>query len=144
MIVRTVLKAKASNQVATTSADQTVAGAAGLLHKYRIGALVVVDSSGNIEGILSERDIARGLAQHGEELGLLPVSALMTRTVQTCSPDDSIERLMQTMTEKRIRHLPVLEHGKLVGIMTIGDVVKNRLEEATMEVDQLRGYVMAG
>jgi CBS domain-containing protein len=144
MIVRNVLKAKASNQVATTSSDQTVAGAAQILHKHRIGALVVVDTDGSIEGILSERDIARGLALHGEELGTLPVKMLMTKTVLTSHPDDSIERLMQIMTEKRIRHLPVVEHGKLVGIMTIGDVVKNRLEEATMEVDQMRGYVMAG
>ena len=144
MIVRNVLKAKASNQVATTSSDQTVAGAAQILHKHRIGALVVVDADGSIEGILSERDIARGLALHGEELGTLPVNMLMTKTVLTSHPDDSIEHLMQIMTERRIRHLPVVEHGKLVGIMTIGDVVKNRLEEATMEVDQMRGYVMAG
>lgn len=144
MIVRNVLKAKASNQVATTSSDQTVAGAAQLLHKHHIGALVVIDADGAIEGILSERDIARGLALHGEELGTLPVNMLMTKTVLTSHPDDSIEQLMQIMTEKRIRHLPVVEHGKLVGIMTIGDVVKNRLEEATMEVDQMRGYVMAG
>ncbi|HVI50839.1 MAG TPA: CBS domain-containing protein [Candidatus Sulfotelmatobacter sp.] len=144
MIVKTVLKAKASNQVATTSADQTVVGAAQLLHKHRIGALVVVDAENGIDGILSERDIARGLAQYGPDLGNLPVHQLMTRGVLTCSPDDSIEHLMAIMTEKRVRHLPVVEHGKLVGIMTIGDVVKNRLEEAVMEVDQLRGYVMAG
>ena len=90
MIVRNVLKAKASNQVATTSSDQTVAGAAQILHKHRIGALVVVDADGSIEGILSERDIARGLALHGEELGTLPVSMLMTKTVLTSHPDDSI------------------------------------------------------
>jgi len=143
MIVKTVLKAKASNQVTTTSADQTVEGAAQLLHKHRIGALVVVDAEGVIEGILSERDIARGLSQYGADLGALPVHRLMTRAVLTCSPDDSIEQLMAIMTERRVRHLPVVEHGKLAGIMTIGDVVKNRLEEAAMEVDQLRGYVMA-
>lgn len=144
MIVRTVLNTKASNQVATTTADQTVAGAAQLLHKHRIGALVVVDVSGNLVGILSERDIARGLAQHGEKLGGLAVRDLMTTSVLVCSPDDKMEDLMQTMTNRRVRHLPVVEHGTLVGIMTIGDVVKNRLEEAAMEVDQMRGYVMAG
>lgn len=144
MIVKSVLNAKASNQVATTSSDQTVSGAAQLLHKHRIGALVVVDAVNAIEGILSERDIARGLALYGPELGDMPVHRLMTRGVLTCSPDDSIEELMEVMTEKRVRHLPVVENGRLTGIMTIGDVVKNRLEEARMEVDQLRGYVMAG
>lgn len=144
MIVRTILKAKSSNQVATCSACITVHEAAQLLHNHRIGAIIVVDGDGKIEGILSERDIARGVALHGAMVGNMSISDLMTKAVLTCSPDDNMESLMKTMTERRIRHLPVVDNGRLIGIMSIGDVVKNRLEEATMEVDQLRGYVMAG
>ena len=144
MIVRALLKAKQSNEVATTTADQTVGETAKLLHRWRIGATLVVDQQGAIVGIISERDILRGLAEHGGKVETLPTAELMTRSVMTCSPDDTIEQIMGMMTNKRIRHLPVMEDGKLVGIITIGDVVKSRMEEATMQVDQLRDYVMAG
>ena len=144
MIVRALLKAKQSNEVATTTAEQTVSETAKLLHRWRIGATLVVDQQGAIVGIISERDILRGLAEHGGKVENLPTADLMTRSVMTCSPDDTIEQIMAMMTNKRIRHLPVMEEGKLVGIITIGDVVKSRMEEATMQVDQLRDYVMAG
>jgi CBS domain-containing protein len=143
MIVRTILKHKTNNDVATTTAEQSVAEAAKALHHRRIGALVVVDANQSIVGILSERDIVRGLALHGSKAEALKVQDLMTSAVLVCGPDDSLDSLMGVMTNKRVRHLPVVEQGRLIGIITIGDVVKSRLEEATMQVDSLRDYVMA-
>lgn len=142
MIVKTLLKAKASNEVSTTTADQTVAEAAKLLHHKHIGALVVTDAAHGIVGIISERDIARGVALHGEKIPTLKVRDLMTSAVLVCSPDDPLEKLMEIMTNNRVRHLPVVEGGVLVGIITIGDVVKNRLAECALQVDSLRSYVM--
>jgi len=143
MIVRTILKQKQNNDVATASAEQSVAEAAIALHNRKIGALLVVDAKRHIVGILSERDIVRGLALHGSKADSLKIQDLMTSAVLVCSPDDSLDTLMEIMTNKRVRHLPVVEQGELVGIITIGDVVKSRLEEATMQVDSLRDYVMA-
>jgi CBS domain-containing protein len=143
MIVRTILKQKANNDVATTSAEQLVGEAAKALHQRRIGALVVVDGEQGIIGILSERDIVRGIALHGSKAEALKVRNLMTSAVLVCSPDDCLDSLMGVMTNKRVRHLPVVEQGRLIGIITIGDVVKWRLEEATLQVDSLRDYVMA-
>lgn len=142
MIVRTILKNKASNDVATTTAEHMVGEAAKALHQRRIGALVVIDADQNIVGILSERDIVRGMALHGHAVNALKVRDLMTSAVLVCSPDDPLEKLMGIMTNNRVRHLPVMEDAKLVGIITIGDVVKSRLDDATMQVDQLREYVM--
>jgi CBS domain-containing protein len=142
MIVRTILKQKTNNDVATTGAEQSVAQATIALHDRKIGALVVVDAGKRIIGILSERDIVRGMALHGEKVGTLKVQDLMTSAVLVCGPDDTLDNLMQIMTTKRVRHLPVVEQEKLIGIITIGDVVKSRLEEATMQVDSLRDYVM--
>lgn len=142
MIVRTILTSKPSTDVATTVAGQKVGEAAKLLDQRRIGALVVVDDQRALAGILSERDIVRGLSRHGQAVLDMQVGQLMTADVLTCTPDDSIDSLMSTMTSNRIRHLPVLEGGRLAGIITIGDVVKARLEETTMQVDSLREYVM--
>ncbi|HIJ64032.1 MAG TPA: CBS domain-containing protein [Rhodospirillaceae bacterium] len=144
MIVGSILKEKQSNTVTTTVADQSVGDAAKLLNSKRIGALLVVDDKSAIVGIISERDIARGLALHGGKVEAMTVRDLMTSDVLVCSPEDPLEKLMGVMTNNRIRHLPVLDKGKLAGMITIGDVVKARLEEAAMQVDQLRDYVMAG
>ncbi|HEY1723529.1 MAG TPA: CBS domain-containing protein [Magnetospirillaceae bacterium] len=141
MIVQDLLNAKESQGVATTTADKTVADAARHLHQRRIGALVVIDSRGHIVGILSERDIVRGLAQRGGAVLNQPVAELMTSPVLTCNPHDSLHTIMTTMTANRIRHLPVEDDHHLTGIITIGDVVKARLNEATHEMDQLRDYV---
>ena len=143
MIVRTILKDKASTEIATTVAGQKIGDAAKLLDQRRIGALVVVDEQRSLAGILSERDIVRGLSRHGMAVMDMRVGDLMTADVLTCAPDDTIDSLMNTMTSNRIRHLPVLDGGKLAGIITIGDVVKARLEETTMQVDSLREYVMS-
>ena len=143
MIVRTILKSKANADVATTVAGQKVGDAAKLLDQRRIGALVVVDDQRTLAGILSERDIVRGLSRHGPAVMDMKVGDLMTADVLTCAPEDTIDSLMSTMTSNRIRHLPVLDGGKLAGIITIGDVVKARLDETTMQVDSLREYVMS-
>jgi CBS domain-containing protein len=143
MIVQDLLNAKETQEVATTTADRSVADAAAQLHQRRIGALVVVDGRDHIAGILSERDIVRGLARKGAEVLDLRVGDLMTAAVLTCQPRDSVQTLMATMTANRIRHLPVEEDHRLIGIVTIGDVVKARLQEATQEMDELREYVAA-
>jgi CBS domain-containing protein len=143
MIVRTILTNKSNIDVATTVAGQTVGDAAKLLDQRRIGALVVVDDQRRLAGILSERDIVRALSRHGTAVLDMQVGQLMTVDVLTCTPDDSLDSLMSTMTSNRIRHLPVLDGGRLAGIITIGDVVKARLDETTMQVDSLREYVMS-
>lgn len=145
MLVKTILKAKARGAgVVTISPEVTVAEAARTLASHRIGAVIAVESDGAIAGILSERDIVRGMALQGEGCSNSAVRELMTSAVLTCREDDTVESLMQIMTSKRIRHLPVLDgDGRLTGIVTIGDVVKSRLDEADMEVDNLRHYVVA-
>lgn len=146
MIVKTILKSKARGQgVVTVSPDDAISEAAKLLAGNRIGALIAVEPGGGIAGILSERDIVRGLGQSGDACLKVKVRDLMTPDVLVCHEDDTLQSLMQTMTAKRIRHLPVVDGAnQLVGIVTIGDVVKSRLDEASMEVDSLRDYVMAG
>lgn len=145
MLVKTILKAKARGAgVVTISPDSDVAQAARILAEHRIGALVAVEADGRLAGILSERDIVRGVGQGGAVCLSGPVRGLMTATVLTCTEDDTVESLMQTMTSRRIRHLPVVDgDGRLCGIVTIGDVVKSRLDQADMEVDNLRHYVVA-
>ncbi len=127
MIVQDLLNAKETQDVATSTADRSVAEAVRHLHQRRIGALVIVDVTGRIDGILSERDIVRGLAQKGADALALTIGDLMTSPVLTCHPRDSLETLMATMTANRVRHLPVEDEHHLAGIITIGDVVKARL-----------------
>lgn len=147
MIVETVLRAKGSG-VVTARPDISVGEAACQLAANRIGALVVVDGDGpelRIIGIFSERDIVRVLAGHGENASKLRIREFMSTNVVTCRPSDTVETLMSVMTNRRVRHLPVLDDAdSLIGIITIGDVVKSRLEEATMVVESLRDYVAAG
>ncbi|HEY5607757.1 MAG TPA: CBS domain-containing protein [Alphaproteobacteria bacterium] len=139
MYVSQILKTKGAN-VVTARADDTIARVAEQLATERIGAVVVM-GEGRIAGILSERDIAYGLARHGQDLLALRVSDLMSRLVATCSPEDDTGTLMEMMTDRRVRHLPVLDNGKLAGIISIGDVVKARLSEMAVEVNELRDYV---
>jgi CBS domain-containing protein len=143
MIVNDVLKTKSSNEMATITADRTLMDAVAMLHEWRIGALIVVGPAGRLQGIISERDIVRGLATKGVGIMSDTVATVMTGKVVTCRPEDSLNSLMESMTRNRIRHLPVIdEKTNLVGIMTIGDVVKARLDEVTVEIDQMREYVM--
>jgi CBS domain-containing protein len=127
-------------KVVSTRPDATIADVARLLRREKIGA-VVVGEGGALCGIISERDLARGLADHGAELLEMKVGQMMTRDVVTCTPEAGIDHLMQTMTEGRFRHLPVLEDGKMTGIISIGDVVKHRLEELEAETHQLQDYI---
>lgn len=140
MHVSAILKNKGAT-IITTRPGESVAAVAHVLHTNRIGAILVLDDAGGIAGILSERDIVRGLALHGAAILDRPVSTLMTVKVVSCSPADTVATVMSRMTEGRFRHMPVLEDGRLVGVISIGDVVKFRLAEYTHEVESLRDYV---
>ncbi len=140
MKVKAMLSAKES-KVVTARSDATVATAINLLKQKKIGALVISDDGNRIQGILSERDVVRALVDHGGDLLKMPVSGLMTRTVKTCSLDANIHDVMLEMTNSRIRHLPVLDDDKLCGVISIGDVVKNRLDELEAETTVLREYI---
>jgi CBS domain-containing protein len=146
MLVRAILQQKGAD-VVTASDDETVEAAARRLATRRIGALVVTAegaAGGDVRGILSERDIVRGLAERGPAVLTAPVSSLMTTDVRTCGLDDGLEDLMATMTEHRIRHLPVLDGPALVGIVSIGDVVKHRVGELQVEARTLHDYIETG
>jgi CBS domain-containing protein len=143
MLIAQILAGK-SPDVVTTRPDATIAEVAKLLKAKRIGAVVVTDADGGLCGIISERDLARGLADHGADLLTLRVGDLMTREVSTCSPNDGIDQLMQQMTEGRFRHLPVVADGKMIGIISIGDVVKHRLQELEQEAHMLHDYISGG
>ena len=129
------------NTVATVEATASVRDALGQLAEHRIGALVVSADGKHIDGILSERDIARGLNEHGAGLLAETVSTVMTAEVHTCSPAASVHELAQTMTDHRVRHVPVVEDGTLIGIVSIGDVVKARLDELEAERASLVDYI---
>jgi CBS domain-containing protein len=127
--------------VVTTEPSVDLAAAAKVLAERRIGAIVVLGADHRIVGILSERDIVQALAQHGPTALHKTVSQFMTRDVKTCSENDTIESLMGRMTAGKFRHMPVVDQGKLVGIVSIGDVVKNRVEEIEREAAALRDYI---
>jgi len=141
MKVQAMLDAKGS-KVATTRPYATIATVIRLLKLERIGALVVSDDGETLGGIISERDIVRGLVDHGHDLLEMQVAELMTRAVKTCTPESHIKVVMAEMTRSRVRHLPVLDGGKLCGIISIGDVVKNRLDELETETNVLRDYIV--
>lgn len=138
--VSSVLKHK-GHEVVTVAPDQTVARVVKLLAQHRIGALPVISPDGRLIGIISERDIVRGMAEHADAVFALPAERLMTREVRTCTSEDQLVDLMEVMTLQRFRHLPVIENGALHGIVSIGDVVKQRLEEVQTEAEQLRNYI---
>jgi CBS domain-containing protein len=140
MSVRGILNHK-GREVATIAPDATLADAIGMLAELRIGALVVNRPLDVVAGIISERDIVRALAEHQAKALKRPVSEFMTSRVATCRLDDTVADLMQQMTEGRFRHVPVIEHGRLVGIVSIGDVVKWRVAEIEHESEALRDYI---
>lgn len=142
MRVSGILASKGSS-VATLSADDSGADAVRQLRTHGIGSLVVTADGRRIIGIVSERDIVRQLAE-GCDVLTKPVSELMSTGVRTCAPDDSVEELMRVMTELRTRHLPVEEDGQLIGIISIGDVVKSRVNELEDERRHLHDYITAG
>jgi len=138
--ITTVLEHKGS-QVATVVPNDTVADVVVALREHRIGALVVIDDAGAVIGIVSERDVVRHLAGVGGKVLDLRVSDVMTSPVHACEPSNTTDELMEQMTERRIRHLPVVHDGRLVGIVSIGDVVKWRFEELREEKQHLEDYV---
>jgi CBS domain-containing protein len=140
MRIHQVLAAKPVQDVITVSPDASVRELLGLLAEHNVGALVVSSDGKRLEGIVSERDIVRRLH---ESDGLLEasVSSIMTVEVRTCEREQRVNDLMQVMTEHRIRHLPVIEDDEIVGIISIGDVVKSRMSELEFERDQLDSYV---
>ncbi|HEX3982375.1 MAG TPA: CBS domain-containing protein [Acidisoma sp.] len=140
MSVERILQGKGAD-VATVEATRTLSEVCQMLVERRIGALPVMEGTALI-GILSERDIVRALSVHGAAALGLPVSAVMTRAVQTIKRDTTVEEAMGIMTRGRFRHLPVLEEGRLVGIVSIGDIVKARLDAQQREVEDLRSYVV--
>ncbi len=140
MNVEAILKTK-GHHVATVAPEAAVSDAVRRLHDLGIGALVVSVDGARLDGIVSERDIVRALADHGVATLDMRVAELMTRRVVTCTPKDTIADLMAEMTRRRIRHLPVVEQGRLVGLVSIGDVVKNRLEEMEFETTSLRQFI---
>jgi CBS domain-containing protein len=141
MNVESILRGK-GRMVATIRPEAPVTEALAALREHNIGALVVSADGEAVDGIVSERDIVHGLAVRGSALLELSVAAAMTRQVATCSPRDSIGELMALMTNRRIRHLPVIEGGRLCGIVSIGDLVKNRLDEIEHEARSLRSFIV--
>jgi CBS domain-containing protein len=140
--ISTLLAGK-GDSVATITADMTVTTAVDELRAHGVGALVVSPDGEHIEGIVSERDIVRGLSGQLAALLAEPVRSIMTSTVFTCSPEDDVETLMAAMTERRIRHVPVVRDGILCGIISIGDVVKSRIDELEKERKELVEYINA-
>ncbi len=136
--------AQKGTEVITTGPDVSLADAAKLLTNRRIGAAIVTDPPGQVVGILSERDIVRTLAAEREDRMRLKVADAMTRNVITCAPEDSIAGLMALMTERRFRHVPVKDGDHLVGIVTLGDVVKCHVEEVEREAAAMREYITSG
>jgi CBS domain-containing protein len=142
MKVADILRFKGS-VVKTVSPHETALLLSGRLRANQIGALVVSTDGNSIEGIVSERDLAFGLATYGDSLPRIPISKLMSKEVIVCSPEDLITNVMKLMTQRRVRHVPVKDGNKLVGIVSIGDVLKHRLGELQVEADVLRDYAVA-
>ena len=140
MRINQVLAAKAIQKVITVSPDATVREMLEMLAEHNVGALVVSSDGKGLDGIVSERDVVRRLTGN-ENLLEASVSSIMTTDVEICHGDHPVTELMQVMTEKRIRHVPVMDGDEIVGVISIGDVVKNRMQELEFERDQLDSYV---
>jgi CBS domain-containing protein len=143
MKVAEILRQKGQD-VISVRPTETIDTLSHRLRMARIGAMVVTGEGGALIGIISERDVVHGIAEHGASCLELTVADLMTRRVITCSPEDSVTRISRLMTDNRIRHLPVVSGAGLVGVVSVGDVVKNRLEEMSLEANVLRDMAIAG
>ena len=139
MTVRSILNAK-GHQIMSVASDAKLVAAVKLLGEKKIGAVLVMDQS-RLEGILSERDIVRVLGERGASVLDEPVSQVMTRKVVTCKETDTVAELMEMMTTGKFRHLPVVDNGKVVGLISIGDIVKRRVQEYEAEQEALRDYI---
>ena len=145
MNVKTILAAKAlealGGDTVCIEPAANLSAAAELLSAHRIGAVVILGAGGRLAGILSERDIVRALSEHGAAALTLSVGQVMTRDVATCGEDDTIASIMERMTEGKFRHMPVVTKGQLAGLVSIGDVVKQRVEEIEHESEAMRDYI---
>ncbi|MBK0400047.1 CBS domain-containing protein [Limibaculum sp. M0105] len=141
MNVIQILRSKGSAAIETITSDITLSDAAARLAARRIGALVVTGRDGSIAGILSERDIVRRIGEEGARALSLKVSDVMTSKVETCSPSDTAISVLERMTSGRFRHMPVMEGGKMTGILSIGDVVKARIDEVEAENQAMAGML---
>ena len=142
MLVYQILKSKSDDAVVTVKSGSLVAEAAKILSDRKIGTVVISQTGKDAKGILSERDIVRAIANSGASCLMDKVDTYMTSKLVTCSRDESADNVLKMMTEGRFRHMPVVEAGDMVGLITIGDVVKARLSELAMEKDALEGMIM--
>lgn len=143
MHIGEILEAKSNRDVVTIKPQAGVRELVAALAEHNIGALIVSEDGASLDGIVSERDVVRHLHHDGTVVNNT-VSAIMTAVVETCTPDDDLDTVMATMTERRFRHIPVVADGSLVGIISIGDVVKHKIGQLTFERDQLDSYVAQG
>jgi CBS domain-containing protein len=143
MRVADILKGKGKQTVMTVRPSETIEGLAQRLRLAGVGAMIVSEDGVTVDGIISERDIAYALPAHAGHLHAMKVSDLMTKTVVTCTPENTIADVSKIMTVRRIRHLPVVEKGRLVGMVSIGDVLKHRLNEMEIEANVLRDIALA-
>jgi CBS domain-containing protein len=143
MLVSQILKVK-GDLVFTATPQETIGAAAALLHSRRVGAMVIVDAEDAVAGILSERDVVRAVAEKGGAALSQPISSCMTQDVVFASPTETVDSLLERMTDRRLRHLPVLKDGRLVGIVSIGDLVKSKIAETEAEAENLKAYISAG
>ena len=144
MNVKAILAAKKRNlggDIICIEPAADLASAAKLLSAHRIGAVLIRGAGGRLAGILSERDIVRALSEHGAGALALPVGQIMTREVATCGEDDTVASIMERMTAGKFRHMPVIANGRLAGLISIGDVVKQRVEEIESESEAMRDYI---
>jgi CBS domain-containing protein len=143
MLVSQILKTK-GDMVFTASPHETVSAAAALLYARRVGAMVVMDAEDHVAGILSERDVVRAVAEGGGAALARPVSDFMSSEVVFADPGESVDALLLRMTDRRIRHLPVCKDERLMGIVSIGDLVKAKIAETEAEAQHLKDYIAAG
>jgi CBS domain-containing protein len=139
-MISSILKGKGTDVVSVSPGD-TVLTVARVLTEHRIGAALVRDTAGRMLGIISERDIVTGMANQGQGTTQLPVERLMTHDLVTIAPQTSVNEAMELMTRRRVRHLPVMQNGELVGLVSIGDLVKARIDEVEHEAAELKAYV---
>nr|WP_241736139.1 CBS domain-containing protein [Caulobacter sp. RHG1] len=142
-MVSQILKTK-GDLVFTASPQETVGAAAALLHTRKVGAMVVIDEQEAVVGILSERDVVRVIAKEGAGALTKPIASCMTVNVVFAQPDETVDALLERMTDRRIRHLPVVRGERLAGIISIGDLVKYKISETQAEADGLKAYISAG
>jgi len=143
MLISTILHEKGGDIISVT-ATTSIEDVTKVLKERRIGAVLVLEDDGTIDGVLSERDIVRGLASNGTSVLKLEAKTLMTHDVITCTSAQDLRGAMKIMTKNRIRHLPIVDDGKLIGLISIGDLVKYRIAEAEQEAEALRGYIATG